>query len=81
MDNIGNQMHMEHGVVGWFNEEKGYGFIQNEQGQFFIHYSEIKSEGFKTLKQHDRVMFEAADGPKGPLARNVSVVKLVDPNE
>ncbi len=60
------------GVVKWFNEKKGFGFIQREGGDdVFVHFSAIKSEGFKTLHEGDRVTFEIVDGDKGARAANV----------
>lgn len=65
---------MANGTVKWFNEKKGYGFIMQEDGpDVFVHYSGINGEGFKSLKEGDRVSFDIADGPKGPNAVNVSV--------
>jgi CspA family cold shock protein len=63
------------GSVKWFNEKKGYGFIQQENGQdLFVHYTAIQSEGFKTLTEGQRVSFEVEDTPKGPKAKNVQVL-------
>ncbi len=63
---------MQKGTVKWFNETKGFGFITREDGQdVFVHYSEIQSNGFKTLAEGQAVTFEVADGPKGPKAVNV----------
>ncbi len=62
----------EIGTVKWFNETKGYGFIARESGSdVFVHYSAIRSNGFKTLKEGQRVEFELGQGPKGPQAVNV----------
>ncbi len=64
---------MQKGTVKWFNETKGYGFITKEDGvDIFVHYSEIKSEGFKTLAAGQTVNFEIAEGPKGLKAVNVT---------
>ncbi|MFQ5428163.1 MAG: cold-shock protein [Thermodesulfobacteriota bacterium] len=64
---------MAQGKVKWFNETKGFGFIQQESGDdVFVHYSEIQGEGFKTLNEGDDVEFEVTEGPKGPQASNVS---------
>jgi len=58
--------------VKWFNEAKGFGFIQQESGaDVFVHFSAIQSDGFKTLADGDRVEFEVTQGPKGPAAKNV----------
>lgn len=60
------------GKVKWFNAEKGYGFISTEDGKdVFVHYSQIVSEGYKTLDEGQAVEFEINDGPKGPQATNV----------
>jgi CspA family cold shock protein len=63
------------GTVKWFNEAKGFGFIQQENGaDVFVHFSAIQSEGFKTLADGDRVEFEVTQGPKGPAAQSVRKV-------
>jgi CspA family cold shock protein len=60
------------GRVKWFNAEKGYGFIeQDEGGDVFVHYSAIQGEGFKTLDEDQRVEFDVVDGARGPQAANV----------
>lgn len=62
----------EQGMVKWFNNTKGYGFIEREGGaDIFVHHSAITMDGFRTLNQGDRVSFEVAEGPKGLQARNV----------
>ncbi|MBI5788464.1 MAG: cold-shock protein [Candidatus Schekmanbacteria bacterium] len=64
---------MAKGVVKWFNDAKGYGFIQHEDGkEIFVHYSAIQSEGFKTLSEGQSVQLEIVQGPKGLQAANVS---------
>jgi len=63
------------GTVKWFNESKGFGFIAREnESDVFVHFSAIQGEGFKTLREGQKVEFDIADGPKGPQATNV--VKL-----
>lgn len=64
---------MQKGTVKWFNSEKGYGFIQSENGEdIFVHFSAIQGEGYKTLDEGAAVEFEVIDGAKGPQAANVS---------
>jgi CspA family cold shock protein len=63
------------GTVKWFNETKGFGFIQTDAGQdVFAHYKEIASQGFKTLNEGQRVKFEVVNGKKGLQASNISVI-------
>lgn len=63
---------MAEGTVKWFNESKGFGFIQQDEGNdVFVHYSAIQGNGFKTLNEGDRVSFEVVEGQKGPAAQNV----------
>lgn len=63
---------MPNGKVKWFNDKKGYGFIQSGDGRdVFVHYSSIRIEGFKSLKEGDLVEFEIVAGEKGPRAENV----------
>ncbi|OEG00004.1 cold-shock protein [Vulcanibacillus modesticaldus] len=63
---------MLEGTVKWFNSEKGYGFIQVEDGNdVFVHFSAIQGEGFKTLNEGEKVRFEIVDGDRGPQAANV----------
>jgi len=64
---------MPQGTVKWFNENKGFGFIQQESGpDVFVHFSEIQGEGFKNLNEGDKVEFEITEGEKGPKATNVT---------
>jgi CspA family cold shock protein len=67
---------MARGKVKWFNDQKGFGFIEQEGGgDVFVHYSSIKGEGFKTLAEGDAVEFEVTQGPKGPKAENVQRIE------
>ena len=67
---------MPEGTVKWFNDSKGYGFISQEGGQdIFVHFSAIQGEGFKSLKEGERVSFEVVQGPKGLQAGNVRRVE------
>ncbi len=67
---------MATGKVKWFNESKGFGFIERDDGEgdVFVHYSAIQADGFKTLAEGQKVTFEIQDGPKGPAAANVRAV-------
>ncbi len=65
---------MQNGIVKWFNDGKGFGFISSNEGDYFVHFKEILTQGFKSLKEGDKVTFEAGYSPKGPLAKNVQIV-------
>jgi CspA family cold shock protein len=66
---------MANGIVKWFNEKKGYGFIEQEDGpDVFVHHSGINAVGFKTLNEGDQIRFDIEQGKKGPAAVNVTVV-------
>ncbi len=68
---------MASGIVKWFNDAKGFGFITPEQGgeDLFAHFSAIEIEGFKTLKEGQKVTFEVVTGPKGKQAAHIKPVK------
>jgi len=66
---------MANGIVKWFNDKKGFGFIEQEDGpDVFVHHSAINSSGFRSLHEDDRVTFDVEQGNKGPAAANVTVV-------
>jgi cold shock protein len=66
---------MAHGTVKWFNEQKGFGFITQDEGpDVFVHYSAIQESGFKSLNEGDQVEFEVTQGPKGPQAQAVKKI-------
>jgi len=68
-------MSQQNGTVKWFNESKGFGFIQRENGaDLFVHFRSIQGEGFKTLAEGQRVSFTEVQGQKGPQAENVVVL-------
>ena len=72
-ENTNNGEPMPSGTVKWFNDAKGFGFIEPDGGgaDVFAHFSAIAMEGFKTLKQGSRVSYDVTDGPKGALAQNI----------
>ena len=64
---------MTEGIVKWFSEKKGYGFIEREDGgDVFVHYTSIDMTGFRSLGEGDRVTFEVEESNRGPVAKNVS---------
>jgi len=67
---------MSTGIVKWFNDSKGFGFITPDDGgkDLFAHFSAISSSGFKTLKENQKVSFEVTTGPKGELATNITPI-------
>ena len=66
---------MANGIVKWFSDKKGFGFIEREDGgDVFVHHSAIISSGFRTLSEGDRVTFDVEEGDRGPSAKNVNKV-------
>jgi len=72
----GGAREVAEGTVKWFNEKKGFGFIENDEdgGDVFVHFSAIKAEGFKTLHEGQRVSFDIENGRRGPSAVNVTAL-------
>lgn len=73
---VGGGLSLQEGIVKWFSAEKGFGFIEREDGEgdVFVHFSAIQGDGFRTLEEGQRVSFEVTQGEKGPQASNVTVV-------
>jgi len=66
---------MADGTIKWFDEKKGFGFIEQDEGpDVFVHHTGINATGFKSIKEGDKVTFDVEQGPKGPRAVNVTVV-------
>ncbi len=66
---------MAEGTVKWFNDAKGFGFIEQENGNdLFVHFSAIQGDGFKSIQEGAKVTFDVVDGPKGPAADNVVII-------
>ena len=71
---------MNTGTVKWFDNKKGYGFIADSESDtdskdYFVHFSEIQTDGFKTLEEGQKVEFEIGEGAKGPVAKNVTITE------
>jgi len=64
---------MINGIAKWFNASKGFGFVSADNKDYFIHFKEIQTEGFKTLKEGELIRFEPSQSPKGPLATNLKL--------
>lgn len=62
---------MQNGVVKWFNDQKGYGFIASGGQDYFVHFKEIRADGYKSLKEGEKVRFNAEASSRGPLAKEV----------
>ena len=72
---VKEQGKVKEGTVKWFNDSKGFGFIEQDDGpDVFVHHSAINAEGFKSLDEGARVSFDIVDGPKGPAAANVTKI-------
>jgi CspA family cold shock protein len=65
---------MQNGLVKWFNEGKGFGFISSEGKDYFVYFKEIQTDGFKTLREGQKVQFVAGTSPKGACAKEVKVL-------
>ncbi len=62
---------MQNGFVRWFNDEKGFGFVESQGKDYFIHFKEIQGDGFKSLKTGDKVCFEPSSSPRGLVAKSL----------
>lgn len=71
---------MATGIVKWFNDAKGFGFITPDEGvdELFAHFSAIVASGFRTLKEGQKVSFDVVDGPKGKQAQNIVVIEAAN---
>lgn len=69
------------GQVKWFSNSKGYGFIETNEKDVFVHHSAIKAEGYRTLNKGDKVTFEVVEGDKGPQAKDVVVTEAAPVSE
>ena len=67
---------MQNGIVKWFNDQKGFGFVASQGQDFFIHFKEIQSDGFKTLKEGDKVKFTPEQSTKGPVCKGLTLGHL-----
>ena len=67
------------GTVKWFDTKKGFGFIEHEDKDVFVHYSDIQTEGFKNLKRGEKVSYTMEDGERGPIAHEVIITGPADP--
>lgn len=65
---------MQTGKVKWFNDQKGYGFIESQGKEYFVHFKEIQTDGFKSLKEGEMVRFVSGSSPKGLLATKVDIL-------
>ena len=64
---------MQNGIVKWFNDQKGFGFVESQGKDYFIHFKEIQTEGFKSLKEGDQVHFTPSQSPKGAVATQLQM--------
>lgn len=64
---------MQNGIVKWFNSAKGFGFVESGGKDYFLHFKDIQSDGYKSVNEGDKVRFVAESSPKGPVAKNLYV--------